>query len=195
MAEQEEENPLQKTVDKIKTLNLVNNAHNLTPPQRQEDRSTDIMIIQALQSKPRILDVVLQVRGQIIGSNGKPVQVRRPIMNVDGAAKLMFELMNISAETEYATYSEEEIPGRITLYMEQIYPRFTLWQKDYDLESRDFDYIYTTLLSFIDTSFHKGKNGHFARILTKTYSEDLMGKAIKEQDKEKVGFLQKLGLR
>jgi hypothetical protein len=195
MSEQEEESPLQKTVDKVKTLNLVNNSHNLTPPQKQDDRTSDIMIIEALQSKPRILDVILQVKGQIIGANGKPVSIRRPIMNSEGAAKLMFELMNISAETEYATYSEEEIPGRIILYMEQIYPRFTLWQKDYELESKDFDYLYTTLLSFIDSCFHKAKNGHFARILTKTYSEDLLGRAIKDQDKKKVGILEKLGLK
>lgn len=192
---QETENPLQKVVDKIKTVSLMNNAHNLTPPNRMEDRSSDIQIIQALQSKPRIMEIVLQVRGQMLGSNGKPIQVRSPIMNDEGACKLMFVLLNISSETEYATYSEEEIGPRIVLYMEQIFPRFTFWHKDYDLDPRNFDYVYTTLLSFIDSCFHKSKNGHFARILTKTYSEDLLGRAIKEDEKkQKQTILQRLGV-
>jgi len=192
---QEEENPLQKVVDKVKTISLVNNAHNLTPPQRQDDRGNDIQIIQALQSKPRILEIILQVRGQCIGANGKPFQIRKPIMNDEGAAKFMFMLINIASETEYATYTEDEIPPRVVLYIEQIYPRFTLWHKDYDLDQRDFDYIYTTLLSFIDSCFHKAKNGHFSRILTKTYSEDLLGKAVKDNEqKQKQTILQRLGI-
>lgn len=193
--EQQEENPLQRTVDKIKTVNLVNNAHNLTPPNKFDDRSSDIMIIQALQSKPRILEIILQVKGQIVNSSGKPIQIRTPIMNDEGAAKLMFILLNISSETEYATYGEEEIGPRIITYIEQIYPRFTFWADDYDLNPKDFDYIYTTLLSFIDSCFHKAKNGHYARILTKTYSEDLLGKAIKDKDeKNRQTFLQRLGI-
>jgi hypothetical protein len=193
--EQSQENPLQRVVDKVKTISLVNNAHNLTPPQRQDDRSTDIMVIEALQSKPRIKEIILQVKGEVLGSNGKPIRIRKPIMNDEGAAKFMFELINISSETEYATYGEEEIGPRVILYMDQIYPRFTLWHKDYDLDSRDFDYVYTTLLSFIDSCFHKAKNGHFARILTKTYSEDLLGKAVRDkEEKTKQTFLQKMGV-
>jgi len=193
--EQEEQNRLQKVVDKVKTLSLVNNAHNLTPPNRQDDRANDIQIIQALQSKPRIAEIILQVRGQMMGANGKLIQLRSPIMNDEGAAKLMFVLLNISSETEYATYGEEEIPPRIILYIEQIFPRFTFWHKDYDLDPKNFDYIYTTLLSFIDSCFHKSKNGYFGRILTKTYSEDLLGRAIKDDEqKKKQTILQRLGV-
>jgi len=193
--EVEQENPLQKVVDKVKTLSLMQNAHNLTPPMRQDDRSADIMIISALQSEPRILKIILQIKGQILDENNKPIQIRTPIMNEDGAAKMMFELLNISSETEYASYGEEEIPARIVLYMEQIYPRFTLWHKDYELDAKDFDYIYITLLSFIDSCFHKAKNGHFSRILTKTYSEDLLGRAIKDEEKKKkLNILQRMGI-
>ena len=191
---EEVENPLQKKVDKIKTISLISNSH-LTPPQQQIDNGRDIMIIQALQSKPRLMEIVLQVRGQVMGSNGKPIQVRQPIMNDAGAAKLMFMLMNISSETEYATYAEEEIGPRVVIYLEQIFPRFTFWHNDYDLDPKNFDYVYTTLLSFIDSCFHKSKNGHFARILTKTYSEDLLGKAVKDSEvKAKQTFLQKMGV-
>lgn len=192
---QEQENPLQKTVDRVKTLNLVSNAHQLTPPSRNENTGNEIYIIKALESSPRLQQIFLQVKGQMLDSNNNIIQVRDPIMNDNGAYKLMFELVNISGETEFATYSEEEIAPRVVLYMEQIYPRFTFWRDDYNLNPRDDDYIYSTLLSFIDSCFHKAKNGHFSNILKKTYSEDLLGRAIKDKDPNtRKTILQRMGV-
>ena len=191
----EQENPLQKVVDKVKTINLVGNAHNLTPPQQQIDRSGDIMIVEVLKSEPRLAEIYLQIRGEIVDSKNKIIQVSQPIMNNQGAILLMNMLKNISRETEWATFGEEEIGPRVIWHYSEIVPRFTLDCQRYELNPADFHYLHTTVLSFIDSSFHKAKNGYYGNIIKRTYSEDLLGKAVKnEEAKTKQTFMQKMGI-
>ena len=193
----EENEQLQEKVDKLKTLSLLNNLHNLNPPAKQNNNMSEILVVEALKVTPRLQDIYLEVRGLARGEDDKLIKISRPIMNMHGAFKLVKIIQHIAEEVEYANYDEDVIPGRIVLYYEMNYPYFTLWCKDYELDPMDFNYISTTLLSFIDSAFHKAKNGHFSRIVTKTYAEKTLDKAIEGNKKEEKrgGFLSRLAGR
>jgi len=192
---EETETQLQGKVDKLKTLSLLNNLHNLSPPNKTEGSMNEIMVIEALKVTPRLQEIYLEIRGMAEGKKGELVQVSKPIMNAHGAFKLVKIIQHIAEEVEYANYDEDEIPGRIVMYYNINYPYFTLWCKDYGLNPMDFNYVSTTLLSFIDSAFHKAKHGHFSRILTKTYAEKTLDKAISREDpraNKKGGVLSRL---
>jgi len=188
---------LQNKVDKLKLLNLTSNIHNLTPPpQRPEDDSgREIALIKGLSVAPRIAAIFLEIRGLEYDEKTKMfVQVTEPIMNISGAYRFCKILKNLASETEWASYSEEEIPSRIIHYFEENIPYFTFWHEEYDLAERDFNYVITTLQSFIDSCFHKSKSGKYINTLGRTYGEDVLKKAL-ETDNVKVrkdeGFLSK----
>lgn len=194
---EEETQKLQNKVDRLKLLNLTSNIHNLTPPQRQEDDGErDIALVKALSVTPRILSMFLKIRGLNYDPRSRQlIQVTTPIMNVDGAYRFCEVLKVISEETEWSSFSEEEIPQRIIHYFEINFPYFIFHAEKYDLDASDFNYIETTLQSFIDSAFHKAKSGKYINTLGRTYGEDIMKKALDTQgekmNKSEEGFLSK----
>ena len=187
---------LQNKVDKLKLLNLTSNIHNLTPPQKQdEDSSRDIQLVKALSVTPRIAEKFLEIRGLEYDPKQKIfIQVTEPIMNILGAYRFCKVLKNIAQEVEWASYSEEEINSRIIHFYEENIPYFTFWAEEYDLNPRDFNYIITTLQTFIDASFHKAKSGKYINTLGRTYGEDILKRALDtdtKQTKKDDGFLSK----
>lgn len=187
---------LQNKVDKIKTLSLINNAHNLTPPpKKEEDEGQQIALIRALDQYPRIQEIFLEARGMIWDTKTKqPIQFSRAFMNIHGSWKLVSELKKISL-ADWSNFEEDKIPAYIVHFFNQIYPHFTIWHEEYDLDPKDFDYIKTTLQMFLLVSFYKAKGGKQLNVLGKTYSEDFLGRVMQneqtKQQKEK-GFLDKI---
>lgn len=196
----EEINPtqeMQNKVDKLKLLNLTSNIHNLTPPQNNEDNSNrEISLVSALSVSPRIMDIFFEIRGLQYDNKTKTyVQVTRPIMNFEGAYRFVKILKNIAQETEWASYSEEEINPRIIHYFEVNYPHFTFYATLYDLQESDLNYVETTLQSFIDSCFHKSKSGKYINTLGRTYDEGVLKKALEsgqQNMRREEGFLSKM---
>jgi hypothetical protein len=188
---------LQNKVDKLKLLNLTSNIHNLTPPQKSEDDPTrDIQLVKALSVIPRIAMIFLEIRGLEYDVKTKQyVQVTEPIMNVLGAYRFCKVLKNIAQETEWASFSEDEINSRIIHHFEENIPYFLFWAEDYELNPRDFNYVISTLQSFIDSCFHKAKSGKYINTLGRTYGEDILKKALDTEGniskKKEGGFLEK----
>lgn len=189
---------LQNKVDKLKLLNLTSNIHNLTPPpkQQEDDQGREISLIKGLSVAPRIAAIFLEIRGLEFDQKAKTfVQVTEPIMNILGAYRFCKLLKNIAQETEWASYSEEEINPRIVHYFEENIPFFIFWNEEYELSERDFGYIIATLQSFIDSCFHKSKSGKFINTLGRTYGEDVLKKALETGEgvriKRDQGFLSK----
>lgn len=178
---------LQSKVDKLKALSLLNNVHNLSPSQnKQEFEGNQIEIVKALSSEPRLLEIFLEAQGKIFDPSAKQtIDISEPIMNVKGAWKLVTVCKKIAQEAEWSNFESEKVPDYIVHFYESNYPYFTLWHEEYALDPRDFNYISTTLQMFILASFYKGKSGKFLNVISKTYSEDLLGKMASNTPEEK----------
>jgi len=193
----DETQELQTKVDRIKTLSLVANAHNLTPPPKNlEPEGNNIEIIRALDSYPRIKEIFLECQGQIYDEKTrKAIQISEPYMNKNGAKKLVAVLLKI-ALADWSNFSEDEIPSYLNHFFKEIYPKFTIWHEYYALEPRDFDYVAVTIQMFLLSSFYKAKGGKLLNVLGKTYSEDLLGRVMNPNKDNKntrqEGFLDKL---
>jgi len=193
-----ESQKLQNKVDKIKTLGLLSQTHNLTPPNSEyEDPSRDIALVNSLSSAPRIQAIYLEIRGLELDAKGKNyIQVVKPIMNVDGAYRFCKVFKTLAQETEWASFSEEEINSRIVFYFEENYPYFTFNHIKFELDPMDFFYIATTMQIIIDASFHKAKSGKYINTLGRTYDEGTIRRALEtnspnSQNKKDNGFLSK----
>ena len=196
--EESQTQQLQNKVDKLKLLNLAQNIHNLNPPQQiQEDASRDIALVNALSSHPRIQRKVLEIRGLEWNQKKKIFeQIAEPRMNVNGAKLMADILTTIAEETEWASYSEEEIPSRIVHYYEENIPYILFYHEDYELHPKYFGYIINMLQVFIDASFHKAKSGKYINTLGRTYDEGTLRRALdttgsSQPTKRQEGFLSK----
>jgi len=193
----DETQQLQNTVDKLKTLNLATNIHNLTPPQKKEENDeNNIAIIKALDSYPRIQEIYLEAQGLMFDAKQKKtIQIANPYMNRNGAKKLVAILLKI-ALADWSNFGEDEIPAYLNHFFKETFPKFTIWHEYYNLEPRDFDYVSVTIQMFLLSSFYKAKGGKLLNVLGKTYSEDLLGRVMNvdrnSQNMKKEGFLDKL---
>jgi len=193
----DETQELQNKVDRIKTLSLLNNAHNLTPPKTvQQSDDNQIALIKALDSYPRIQEIYLEAQGLMWSEKEKKaVKIGEAYMNKEGANKLVSELKKIIL-ADWSNFPEEMIPKMLDSFYREIYPKFTIWHEYYELEPRDFEYVSITIKMFILSSFYKGKGGKLLNVLGRTYSEDLLGRVMnvnkENQNVRKEGFLDKL---
>jgi hypothetical protein len=188
---------LQNTLNKAKVLSAVSGIHNLTPPQQRESSDEGkVAIIEALRVSPRLQEMFLEVQGLEYSDKKKEVvRVSRPIMNIDGAFRLVKICKRIAEEAEWSYYDDDEIKGRIMAYYSENYPHFTFWHVEYGLDPADFNYVSTVLMSFIDSAFHKAKSAKFVNAISRMYNEDFLGRVMNQggQAKEKQpGFLAKM---
>lgn len=185
---------LQDRVDKMKAVAMASGLHNLTPPVKNNEKDENqVAIIESLKVTPRLRDLFLEIRGLIYSEDDKDfVQITMPIMNVDGAFRFVKICQHIAEETEWSNFTEEEINERILAYYEQNYPYFIFWNEEYELQPRDFNYISTTLMAFIDSAFHKSKNSKYLNSVRGMYTEDFVGRVIGNTQKKEGGFLSRL---
>ena len=184
---QENSQRMQNKVDKLKLLNLTNNVHSLSPPQKgNEAPRDDIALITGLSVQPRLIKMCLDLLGKDVDSKGNLIDVGEPVMNPLGVTRFKMICSVIAQETEWATYSEEEMPQREIYYFEENLPHFIFYKDLYELKSHNFNIVKNYLCVFIDAAFHKAKQGKFINTLGRTYSEDLLNKALSnEQTKKK----------
>jgi len=186
---------LQNKVDKIKTISLISNPHSLSPPiKKEEDNQNQVVIINALSSEPRLLNIFLEARGLAYDSVTKQfIQMSRPLLNIYGAWKLVAECKKIAQEAEFGNFTEEFIPAYVDHFFRSIYPYFTFWHEEYELNPRDFDYVQVTLQMFILSSFYKGKGGKYINVVGKTYDEGFMGKIMQgnQHTQKRESFLER----
>lgn len=193
--DEEEAEQLQDVVDKAKTYNLLNNIHNLTPPKQMQDEGTNIELIKALDSYPKIQSIYLEAQGMIWSKDKKQaIQITNPYMNSHGARKLVSILLKFS-QAEWSNISEDFIGPYQDHFFRETFPHFTFWSEEYGLSPRDFDYVKVTLQMFILSAFSKGKSGKMLNLLGRTYSEDsiqrIMSGGQDQNKKKKEGFLDK----
>lgn len=188
------EDHLQNVVDKAKAYSLLQNLHNLSPPPQKDDKEDNkVAIIESLKVSPRLQNLFLELQGLVYDPDKKTIiRASRPIMNVNGAFRFVKICQHIAEEAEWSNFGEEEINSRIYEHYKNNYPYFTFWHEEYDLSPSDFNYISSTLVSFIDSAFHKGKNAKYINAVSRVYSEDFMGKIFQGQPQQKTdvkGFL------
>jgi hypothetical protein len=178
---------MQNKVDRLKLLNLTSNIHSLTPPQPQRDNNQDnVALVIALKVSPRLAEAVLFFQGRMPTEKDGFVQITEPIMNIKGVWAFINGICRVISEnTEWATYSEDELPTRLIHYYESNLPNFIFNKEKFELKSENFNQIETYLQIFIDSAFHKAKQGKYINTLGRTYSEDLLNKALStEQQKQ-----------
>ena len=185
---------LQNIIDKTKTANLLQNMHNLTPPNKIAEVQFDqVAIIRTLESAPRLREIFLEARGLTWDDKKKTiVQITSPMMNILGAWKLVAICKKIAMEAEFGNFKEEDIPSYMIHFFNVEFPHFTFYHEVYDIDPQDFDYISTTIQMFLLGAFSKGKGGKYINLLGKTYSEDFMGKVLRGDKKKEEGFLDKI---
>lgn len=191
----DETQDMQNKVDRLKLMNLTNNIHSLLPPSNKNNsQENNVAFVEALNVTPRLKRLFLEIRGLEWDEHKKEyIQVTRAIMNFEGAYRFVKICQHIAEETEWSSFAEEEIPKRIIHYYEENIPYFLFWNDEYELAERDFNYIMTTLKSFIDSSFHKAKAGKFINSLSRIYDEGTIRKALEtpesRSNKKEEGFL------
>lgn len=175
------------TFNKSKTLGAVSGIHNLTPPNIQPaEEEQKVAIIESLKVEPRLQDLFLEIQGlEYDPKKREIVQVARPIMNKDGAYRLVKIIKTIAQEVEYSNFHETEINQHIFHLYKENWPSFTLWNDEYELDPRDFNYVSSVLLTFISSSFHKARNGKYVNAVARIYSEDFLGKVMANQGQQK----------
>ncbi len=187
---------LQSTVDRAKTVSLLQNIHNLTPPTKKEEHEDNqVAIVKALESEPRLRAIFLEARGMIWDDKKKvTIQISKPFMNIDGAWKLVAILKKIAQESEFSNFHEDNIPVYMEHFYNREFPMFTFYSENYDLDPSNFDYVSTCIQMFLLGSFYKAKGGKMLNLLGRTYSEDMIGKIMNNESKksQKEGFLDKL---
>jgi len=176
----ENKNELQEKVDRAKAIGLLNNIHNLSPPvAKSNENDNSVAIIDSLKVTPRLIGIFMELRGLMFLPEKKQyVQVARPIMNLNGAFRFIKVIQHISEEIEWSNFKEEEIDARIMRYFSTNYPSFTFWHEEYEIDPSDFGYIESTLMTFIDSSFHKAKSAKYVNAISKIYSEDFLSKSL-----------------
>lgn len=190
-----ESEKLQTIVDKAKTLGLINNVHHISPPKQQEQNPQDtITIVRALDSNPRIQEIYLEAQGLAYDPKKKEiVQITNPYMNSTGAKKLVGILLKIS-QVEWSNIHEDQVPIYLDHFFKESFPYFTLWNEDYELDPRNFDYVAITIQMFLISSFGKAKGGKLLNVLKGTYDESFLGKTLgtEKEKKKQEGLLDRL---
>lgn len=194
--QQQEKDILQEKVDKAKAIGLLNNIHNLSPPiMRGNENDNAVAVIDSLKVTPRLIGIFMELRGLLYLPEKKAyIQVAKPIMNINGAFRFVKIIQHIAEEIEWSNFKEDEIDARILKYFQANFPSFTFWHEDYDLNPADFSYVESTLMTFIDSAFHKAKSAKYVNTIAKTYSEDFLARAVgdAQQNAKKESFLSKL---
>lgn len=177
-------NPLMDKVDKMRAVSFIQNAHNLTPPSRMSDsQGNEVAIVEALKAERYIVKIILELKGYFYDPLKKGyVQYRRPVMNELGIGNFIQCIENIMETIEFSYFKEENIPAYATHLYESNYPYYTVYCSDYDLSREDFNLISTILLNAIVTSLNKAKGGGHRNVVRGTYSEDLLGKVVSNNE-------------
>lgn len=186
---------LQNVVDTVKTVQLLQNQHSLTPPQlKQEDNGREIAIIEGLKTKREdMLKLYLEARG-LEEERGVYVQKNHPYLNIRGALKFVQIIFHIVEPTEFSNFHEDEIPARLVHCYERDITEMKINQEKYELETCDFNWIDSIYQSAIDAAYHKAKGGKFINVVGKTYDEKGMFSLLNpQQKKENLSFVDRLG--
>lgn len=194
--EQDTTQILQNKVDKLKLLGLTDNLKNIIPSNvHQDDSVRDIALIKSLSAYPRIQRKILEIRGLEYDEKEKQViKVAEERMNHNGARLVADILKTIAEETEWASFSEEEINSRIVHHFEENIFYILFNAEEYNLQSKYFGYIINMFQVIIDASFHKAKSGKYINTLGRTYDEGIMRRALDTGQltkKQEEGFLTK----
>jgi hypothetical protein len=185
---------LQNVVDTVKTMNLIQNPHSLTPPQmKPDDTGREIAIIEGLKTKDEdMFKLYLEARG-LEEQNRTFIQVNHPYLNVRGAYKFVQIIFHIVGPTEFSNFHEEEIPARLVHCYERDITEIKINQEKYELETCDFNWIDSIYQSAIDAAYHKAKGGKFINVVGKTYDEKGMFSLLNpQQKKENLSFADRL---
>lgn len=187
---------MQNKVDRLKTLNLASNIHNLTPPQQQQDDPRrEIALVNVLSSTPRVMKIFFELRGLEFDPKKKEfIRIVRPIMNIEGAYRFCMPFKTLYQEVEWASFDEDEIKSLQIHFFNENIPYFLLNNDNYDLNPMDFFYVIFTAQTLITAAFHKAKSGKFINTLGRTYDEGVLRRALESGDtkiKESQGFLSK----
>lgn len=186
---EEQINPVQQKTDKLKTLSLLNNIHNIAPPIRDNSDNVSVNIVKALQGEQFVLKTIMQLKGMMFEPLKKEwIPYRSPVMNEEGIGNFIYTISNIAETIEYS-YIEKDDVGRFAAYLFRInYPYFTVYFNEYDLNKRDFNLIATLLFNFIISSLSKAKGGGHRNVVRGTYSEDVLGQALRTDEIKKRGL-------
>lgn len=179
-----EEDSVDKRTKRLKELSLVNNLHKITPQIQKDSEKEDVAIIKALRSSGLVESLILKLEGlRYDHTERKYVSYRRPVMNKLGIGNFVSVISTIAESVEFSNFKEKEIPKLALSLFKTNYPYFTVYYEDYQLDRKDFNLIATVLLSFILSSLNKAKGAGHRNVVRGTYSEDLLGRYVAEQEK------------
>lgn len=179
--------PMTESVNKLKAMAFINNIHKMSPPQSQmQNQGSGIEIVEALKADSIIEEVGLKLKGyekDLISKQWTPY--RKPVMNQLGIGSFIQKIEAISKTIEFSSLSEKDIPSFILYNFKEIYPNYTVYFKEYELDLKDFPTISTILMAFLISSFYKAKGAGHRNVIRGTYDENLIGRAFRDNETEK----------
>ena len=188
MGYQEEEEELQKRINKLKTLSLTDNVHRLNPPS-QAISNEGIAIVEALKVDQLIMKLQIELQGMMYDYLSKEwVNYRTPIMNQLGIGNLILTIQTIAESIEFSYFDKDEIPKYAKFLFRLNYPYFTIYYKEYELDRKDFNLIGSILFTYIISALMKAKGAGHRNVVRGTYSEDLLGRLTKDSQQKEGGF-------
>lgn len=178
--------PSQKKFENVKNLSMFQNLHNLTPPLASEEERGSVTIVNALKGEQHIIKSIMQLKGYMLNPlNGNWEVYRNPVMNELGIGNFIAVTSNIAETIEYSSIHEDDIPKFVIHFFKINYPYFTIYYEEYGLSKSDFNLVSSVLFAFILSAFSKAKGGKFVNVVGRTFSEDVLGKLVSNQNNEK----------
>lgn len=161
-----------------------------------DNHGTEIEIIKGLSAENTLERIQRKLQGQIYNYETRKWEEHRPaVMNELGIGNIMSVLQALSDNANFSHYKEKEIPKLAEFFFRTNYPTFTVYHKEFDLDSKDFNIIRTTLLFYALSTFKNALNAGHRNTVRGTLSEDVFKRAMATSNKEeaeKTGFIKGL---
>jgi hypothetical protein len=179
----EENNIAKKVVER----NLI-----VTPQENNAEIMNTVSVIRGLSTENDIIKIELRLRGYTFDFFGnKWVQTRKPILNARGRGNFMATLQAIGDIANFSNYDEKEIPKLALMFFEENYPHYLIYNKDFELDPKDFNVVKTILQFWILSVLKNAKGAGHRNVVRGTLSETVLARALGqgEQKKERKKFL------
>jgi len=177
MVIQEETNLAKKVIER-----------NLVAPQvdTQEEYYNQVSIIKGLSVENDLIKIELRLRGYSYSFFKKQwIKVRRPVMNDYGLGNIMATLQALGDNANFSNYTEKMIPNLVMLFVNTNYPTFKVYAEEFDLDPKDFNIVFTVLYSFSLSVYLNAKNAGHRNTVRGVLSEDVLNRALGNQEKPK----------
>lgn len=159
---------------------------NLTPATDKDE----IAIIKGIGNKEHLKELWYRLRGYDFNySTNKYEKKTGALMNEEGIRNIML-LLNMGLRMDFSHMDEKEIPKIVMKFFKDNYSHFSVYQKDFSLNSKNKNVVLTACWLPFYTSLRNAKGAGHRNTVRGVFSEETLAKLATPAKKE--GFIDKI---